>query len=92
MAAVRPFARYLEPLVPGTGVPPRGMLPGPVSRRAVPYLYSDGEIAALLAAAGRFRDPFRVATWQALIGLLASTGMRVGEVTASTGATWTAGC
>jgi integrase/recombinase XerD len=81
MAAVRPFARYLEPLVPGTEVPPRGMLPGPVSRRAVPYLYSDGEIAALLAAAGRFRDPFRVATWQALIGLLASTGMRVGEVT-----------
>ena len=79
MAAVRPFARYLEPLVPGTEVPPRGMLPGPVSRRAVPYLYSSAEIAALLAAAGRFRDPFRVATWQTLTGLLASTGMRVGE-------------
>jgi len=55
------------------------MLPGPVSRRAVPYLYSGEEIASLIAAAGRFRDPFRVATWQTLIGLLASTGMRAGE-------------
>jgi integrase len=79
LAAVRPFARYLAPLVPGTEVPPPGLLPGPSSIRAVPYLYSDAEVSALIAAAGAIRTPFRAATYQALIGLLAATGMRVGE-------------
>jgi integrase len=80
LAAIRPFARYLAPLLPGTEVPPPGLLPGPSSRRAVPYLYSGAEVAALMAAAGALRTPFRAATYQALIGLLAATGMRVGEV------------
>jgi integrase/recombinase XerD len=79
LAAVRPFARYLAPLVPGTEVPPRGLLPGPVSRRAVPYLYSPAEVAALMTAASGIRAPLRAATCQALIGLLAVTGMRAGE-------------
>jgi integrase len=79
LAAVRPFARYLAPLVPGTEVPPRGLLPGPVSRRAVPYLYSPAEVAALMTAASGIRAPLRAATYQALIGLLAVTGMRAGE-------------
>ena len=79
LSAVRPFARYLAPRVPGTEVPPPGLLPGPSSRRAVPYLYSGQEVAALMAAAGEIRTPFRAATCQALIGLLAATGMRVGE-------------
>jgi integrase/recombinase XerD len=79
LAAVRGFARYLAPLVPGTEVPPCGLLPGPLSRRAVPYLYSPAEIAALITAAGAIRTPLRAATYQTLIGLLAATGMRVGE-------------
>jgi integrase len=79
LAAVRPFARYLAPLVPGTEIPPRGLLPGPVSRRAVPYLYSGAEVAALMTAAAAIRAPLRAATCQTLIGLLAATGMRVGE-------------
>jgi integrase/recombinase XerD len=80
LAAVRPFARYLAPLVPGTEVPPRGLLPGPVSCRAVPYPYSGTEVTALMTAAGGIRAPLRAATYQTLIGLLAVTGMRVGEV------------
>jgi integrase len=79
LAAIRPFARYLAPLVPGTEVPPPGLLPGPSSNRAVPYLYSGAEVAGLMAAAGAIRTPFRAATCQVLIGLLAATGMRVGE-------------
>jgi integrase/recombinase XerD len=79
LAAVRPFAGYLAPLIPGTEVPPRGLLPGPVSRRAVPYLYSPAEVTALMTAAGKIRTPLRAATYQTLIGLLAATGMRVGE-------------
>jgi integrase len=79
LTAVRGFARYLAPLVPGTEVPPRGLLPGPSSRRAAPYLYSAAEVAALVNATGAIRTPLRAATYQALIGLLAATGMRVGE-------------
>jgi integrase/recombinase XerD len=79
LAAARGFARYLAPLVPGSEVPPRGLLPGPVSRRAVPYLYSGAEVAALMTAARAIRTPLRAATYQTLIGLLAATGMRVGE-------------
>jgi integrase/recombinase XerD len=79
LAAIRPFARYLAPLVPGTQVPPPGLLPGPSSRRAVPYLYSGAEISALMTAAAAIRTPFRAATYRVLIGLLAATGMRVGE-------------
>jgi integrase len=79
LAAIRPFARYLAPRIPGTEVPPRGLLPGPSSRRAVPYLYSEQEVAALMTAAGAIRTPFRAATYQVLTGLLAATGMRVGE-------------
>ena len=82
LAAVRPFARYLAPLVPGTEVPPPGLLPGPASRRVVPYLYSGAEVSALMAAAAAISTPFRAATYQALIGLLAATGMRVGEAIA----------
>jgi integrase len=79
LAAARGFARYLAPLVPGTEVPARGLLPGPQSRRAVPYLYSSAEVAALMTAAAAIRTPLRAATYQTLIGLLAATGMRVGE-------------
>jgi integrase len=80
LAAVRPFARYLAAIIPGTQIPPPGLLPGPVSRRAVPYLYSGSEITALMAAAGAIRTPLRAATCQTLTGLLAVTGMRAGEV------------
>jgi integrase/recombinase XerD len=79
LAAARGLARYLAPLVPGTEVPPPGLLPGPASRRAVPYLYSGAEVAALMTAARAIRTPLRAATYQTLIGLLAATGMRAGE-------------
>ena len=79
LAAARGFARYLAPLVPGTEVPPPGLLPGPHSRRVVPYLYSPAEVTALMTAAAAIRTPLRAATYQTLIGLLAATGMRVGE-------------
>ena len=72
LSAARPFARYLAPRVPGTEVPPPGLLPGPSSRRAVPYLYSGQEVAALMAAAGEIRTPFRAAnelTWMS-VGLM----------------------
>jgi integrase/recombinase XerD len=51
-------------------------------RRASPYLYSDADIAALIAATSTLRTRLRQATFATLIGLLAVTGIRVGEVIA----------
>jgi integrase/recombinase XerD len=79
LSAVRGFARYLAPLVPGTEVPPPRLLPGPSSRRGVPFIYSPAEIAALTAGAAAIRPPLRAAAYRTLIGLLAATGMRIGE-------------
>ena len=56
----------------------RHLLPGQTCR-ATPYLYSEKDISALIAATGTLRTPHRVATYQTLIALLAVTGIRIGE-------------
>ena len=49
LSDVRGFARHVANIDPKTEVPPAGTLPG--LKRAKPYVYSDAEIEALLAAA-----------------------------------------
>jgi integrase/recombinase XerD len=78
LRAVRGFARYLHALDPACEVPPLELLPASKYRPA-PYLYSEEEILALMAAARRLRPPLRAATFETLIGLLACTGLRIGE-------------
>jgi integrase/recombinase XerD len=78
LRAVRGFARYLHALDPACEVPPIELLPASKYRPA-PYLYRDEEIIALMTAAGGLRPPLRAATFQTLIGLLACTGLRIGE-------------
>ena len=78
LSAARGFAVYLHALNPANEVPPTDLLPHRPCR-ATPYLYTEDDIAALLTAAGSLRSPLRVATHQTLIGLLAVTGLRVGE-------------
>lgn len=81
LAAIRGFARYLQALDPAHEVPPCGLVANR-KRRAVPHLYSEDEVVALMAAARRLGPPLRAATTEAVIGLLAVSGMRVGEVLA----------
>lgn len=81
LAAVRGFATYLHALDPMHEVPAPDLLPQR-PRRASPYLYSDAEIAALIAAANTLSIPLRRSTFATLIGLLAVTGIRVGEAIA----------
>jgi integrase len=78
LSAVRGFAGYLHALDDRHEVPPTDVLPNRV-HRAIPYLYSQEEIAALMAATGSLRGELRQATYRTLIGMLAVTGMRVGE-------------
>jgi len=78
LSTVRCFASYLHALDPVHEVPPTDALPRRV-RRAVPYLYTEQEIWALMAATDRLRGQLRRATYRTLFGLLAVTGTRVGE-------------
>lgn len=78
LGAVRVFARHMASLDPATEVPPTKLLQA-THPRATPFLYSSAEIAALMAATDRIRTPLIAATYRTLIGLLAVTGMRVGE-------------
>src|SRR5262249_46326759 len=52
MAVARGFARHLAGIDPRTQVPPVGMLPCRRHRR-VPYIYSQAEIASLMALMAR---------------------------------------
>lgn len=78
LAEVRLFARHLSGLDPKTEVPPADLLPGR-KRRATPYLYTPQEIAELMRATAILRGSHVQATYRTLIGILAATGMRVGE-------------
>jgi integrase len=78
LSIARGFARYLQTLDPDSEVPPADLLPR-CRRRTIPYLYSEKEIAALLAATATLRFRLGVATYRTLLGLLAVSGMRVGE-------------
>jgi integrase/recombinase XerD len=78
IGAVRAFAAYLVSAgLPAEIIPPDLLAGG--TKRAVPYLYSDQDIAALLRQTGRLRTPLRCETIRTLISLLAVTGMRIGE-------------
>lgn len=78
VTAIRGFARYLSGTDPDTEVPPLGLLPYR-QRWRQPFLYSDADIAAVMAATDTLGLPLRAATYRTLIGLLAATGLRVGE-------------
>ena len=81
LCVTRCFARHMSAIDASTEVPPAGLLPriNAGSSRATPYLYSATEVAALMAAARSIRSALVAATCETLIGLLAVTGMRVGE-------------
>ena len=80
---VRGFARYRSAVDGRTQVPPPRLLPHR-STRARPYLYSDEEVQALLAAALKLptslhATPLRPWVFYCLLGLLSTTGLRMSE-------------
>jgi integrase len=77
----RGFAGYVQTIDPKAEIPPPDVFP--VRRqRATPYLFSEQDICRLLAEARRLRHPMRAASYEALFGLLAVSGMRIGEAVA----------
>lgn len=79
LSVLRGFARHLQAFDPTTEVPPSDLLPHRACR-ATPFLYSAADIAALMRAARDLKPSVRGATYETLIGLLAVTGARVGEL------------
>ena len=81
LSIARGFARHMSTLDPRTQVPPTTLIAsrGRAARRAVPYLYSAGDITGLMQAAQGNLGPLQAVTYQTLIGLLAVTGLRMGE-------------
>lgn len=78
MTAVRGFARYLAGVDAATEVPPLGLLPLQTRRRG-PFVFSPADIDLIMNRVGDFTPPLRSATYVTLIGLLAATGLRIGE-------------
>jgi integrase len=78
MTAVRGFARYLSGTDTDTHVPPLGLMPHRARWRR-PFIYSPADIDAVMTHARRLASPLRAATYETLIGLLASSGLRIGE-------------
>jgi integrase/recombinase XerD len=79
LGMVRCFARYAQAIDPTHEIPPTWLLPSR-RRRPAPYLYSDEEISALMSATSRLGAPLRSLTTETIIGLMAVSGIRVGEV------------
>lgn len=81
LCVARGFARHLMAFDPATEVPSADLLHWQECR-AEPYIYSDADIGALIAAARSLQPQLRAATYETLIGLLSVTGARVGELLA----------
>ena len=78
--ALRPFASYLLREDPATKFPQTPIF-GKSRRRATPHIYTEEEVAALLAAARRLApvSGLRPAAYEAFYGLIAAAGLRVSE-------------
>jgi len=76
---VRGFLVHLKAFEPETEIPPPGLVAEP--RRPKAHLYSPEHVTGLMEADGWFweRGSFRQKTYRTVVGMLASTGLRVGE-------------
>jgi integrase/recombinase XerD len=81
LAIARGFAAYLQTIDPATEIPAADVF-AVRYQRPTPYLWSKQEIRRLLQAARTLRPPLKAVSYEALFGLLAVSGMRVGEAVA----------
>lgn len=78
LEVVRTFAKQLAATEPSTEVPPSHVL-GPAHRRNPPHIYTAEQIKTLMARASRLSGELRPQTFVTLVGLIASTGLRISE-------------
>lgn len=78
MTIARGFARHMASIEARTEIPPLGLIPSR-QRWRPPFIFSPADVGALMAGARSMRWRLPAATHETVIGLLAATGMRVGE-------------
>lgn len=78
LSAVRCFARHHRAFDPRTEVPPPDLITYRTPHRR-PHIYTDEEVALLMREARGLPGAMRSGSYATLIGLLAATGMRLGE-------------
>ena len=80
LGMVRGFARWLKGYDERTEVPPPGLIPAKWQRPR-PYIYSDKQVAAVVARAAKLRSHYGLRGWtfSTLFGLIAVTGLRINE-------------
>lgn len=81
LSIARGFAAYLQTIDPSTEIPPAGVF-AIRYQRPTPYLWSQRDIRRLLGASRALQPPLKAVSYEALFGLLAVTGMRLGEAIA----------
>lgn len=78
LGVVRAFSRYLALIDDRHQVIPTNLVPHRPCR-ATPFLYTEDQVLAMMAAARSLISPVRQATFETIVGLLWATGMRIGE-------------
>lgn len=80
LKTLRTFLRWLQQFEPRTEVPDDAIF-GRLPERQAPHIYRQQEIVDLLAAARRLGSAagLRGVVYETLFGLIASTGLRIGE-------------
>ncbi len=80
LSMVRSFAKWLQGVDPCTEVPPTGLISAK-RQRPRPHIYSDHEVARIVVEAARLPSACGLRGWtcSTLFGLLAATGLRLGE-------------
>lgn len=81
MRAVRAFADYMHSVDPAHQVPARGVFTYKAPRQT-PFIFTPEQVASLLHEAARLRLYERSTIYPVVFGLLASTGIRIGELLA----------
>jgi integrase len=78
---VRRFAPYAKFYAPRSELLPIGLLGPPKRKRPAPHIYTQSELTALLDAARHMTPTNGLRAWTCatLLGLLACTGLRIGE-------------
>jgi len=78
MTIARGFARHMAGVDARTEVPPLGLIPSR-QRWRPPFIYSPADVELLMAQTRTLCGRLPVATHGTIVGLLASSGLRVGE-------------
>lgn len=81
VSALRGFARFCHAIDGRSEVPPLALL-SPKPKRRAPHIFSDSQVRCLMQRTRRLRSSsaqLRSMTMETVIGLLACTGLRIGE-------------